>query len=223
MRKEVTHCQHFDVCIWGQKASQRIAKGMHSDCSVADGWCEASLCSRLRPRSGGLLPVKLSTPSPHTHMHSPSLLTSVLCRAGLQVLSLPQRQGFLGLRVKAGCAELHSSLRLGPGVCPGWCVEQAFPASSSCPVGLIPPWARSPGPCTGLHGQGDGDPTLPSGRLLECPPHWPHQLGSSEMTLTDSQPCLEFTDLGLTSMVAASACSKFCCQQKRVCSGTHPG
>ena len=36
------------------------------------------------------------------------------------------------------------------------------------------------------------------------------------MTLTDSQPCLEFTDLGLTSMVAASACSKFCCQQKHV-------
>ena len=129
---------------------------------------------------------------------------------------MPQRQGFSGLRVRARCAELHSSLRLGPGVCPGWCVEQAFPASSSCPVGLIPPWARSPGPCTGLHGQGDGDPTLPSGRLLECPPHWPHQLGSSEMTLTDSQPCLEFTDLGLTSMVAASACSKFCCQQKHV-------
>ena len=169
-----------------------------------------------------------SAPPPHTltctaHVCWGCLFTSVLCGAVLQVHLMPQRQGFSGLRVRARCAELHSSLRLGPGVCPGWCVEQAFPASSSCPVGLIPPWARSPGPCTGLHGQGDGDPILPSGRLLECPPHRPHQLGSSEMTLTDSQPCLEFTDLGLTSMVAASACSKFCCQQKRVCSGTHPG
>ena len=64
----------------------------------------------------------LSTPSPHTHMHSPSLLTSVLCRAGVQVLLLPQRQGFSGLWVGAGCAELRGSLRLGPGVCPGWCL-----------------------------------------------------------------------------------------------------
>ena len=36
------------------------------------------------------------------------------------------------------------------------------------------------------------------------------------MTLTISQPCLEFTELGLTSMAAASVCSKFCCQQKHV-------
>ena len=160
-------------------------------------------------------PFLCSTPSPHTHMHSPSLFTSVLCGAVLQVHLMPQRQGFSGLRVRARCAELHSSLRLGPGVCPGWCVEQAFPASSSCPVGLIPPWARSPGPCTGLHGQGDGDPILPSGRLLECPPHRPHQLGSSEMTLTDSQPCLEFTDFCLLEiLLPAETC---------VCSGTHPG
>ena len=37
------------------------------------------------------------------------------------------------------------------------------------------------------------------------------------MTLTISQPCLESTELCLTSMVAASACLKFCCQQKHVC------
>ena len=59
--EKVTHRQHFDVCIWGQKASQRIPKNpqqrMRSDCSVKDGWCEASLCSRPRPSSGGLLPV----------------------------------------------------------------------------------------------------------------------------------------------------------------------
>ena len=55
-------------------------------------------------------------------MHSPSLLTSVLCCAGLQVLLLPQRQGFSGLWVGAGCAELHGSLKLVPGVCPGWCL-----------------------------------------------------------------------------------------------------
>ena len=36
------------------------------------------------------------------------------------------------------------------------------------------------------------------------------------MTLTVGQPCLEFTEMGLTSMAAASACSKFCCQQKHV-------
>ena len=47
-------------------------------------------------------------------------------------------------------------------------------------------------------------------------PHWPHRQGSSEMTLTISQPCLEFTEMDPTSMVAASARSKCCCQQKHV-------
>ena len=51
---------------------------------------------------------------------------------------------------------------------------------------------------------------------MGCPPHWPHQLESSEMTHTISQPCLEFTELGLTTMAAPSAHSKFCCQQKDV-------
>ena len=36
------------------------------------------------------------------------------------------------------------------------------------------------------------------------------------MTLTINQPCLEVTELGLTTMAAASARSKFCCQQKHV-------
>ena len=36
------------------------------------------------------------------------------------------------------------------------------------------------------------------------------------MTLTITQHCLESTELGLTCMAAASACSKFCCQQKHV-------
>ena len=51
---------------------------------------------------------------------------------------------------------------------------------------------------------------------MGCPPHWPHQLESSEMTHTISQPCLEFTEMDPTSMVAASARSKCCCQQKHV-------
>ena len=36
------------------------------------------------------------------------------------------------------------------------------------------------------------------------------------MTVTVSQPCLEFTELGLNSMAAASARSNFCSQQKHV-------
>ena len=36
------------------------------------------------------------------------------------------------------------------------------------------------------------------------------------MTLTVSQLCLESTELGLTSITAASAHSKFYCQQKHV-------
>ena len=36
------------------------------------------------------------------------------------------------------------------------------------------------------------------------------------MTLTVSQLCLESTELGLTSIAAASARSKFYCQQKHV-------
>ena len=36
------------------------------------------------------------------------------------------------------------------------------------------------------------------------------------MTVTASQPFLEYTELGLTSMAAASACSNFCSQQRHV-------
>ena len=36
------------------------------------------------------------------------------------------------------------------------------------------------------------------------------------MTPTITQHCLESTELGLTCMAAASACSKFCCQKKHV-------
>ena len=36
------------------------------------------------------------------------------------------------------------------------------------------------------------------------------------MTVTASQPFLEYTELGLTSMAAASACSNFCSQNKHV-------
>ena len=95
-------------------------------------------------------------------------------------------------------------------------MEQAFFASSSFPVGLTPPWACSPGPCTGPQGQGWGGLTLPSGRWTGCPPHRPHPVGSSAMTVTISQPCLEFSKLGLASMAAASAHSNICSQQRCV-------
>ena len=36
------------------------------------------------------------------------------------------------------------------------------------------------------------------------------------MIMTISQPCLEFSKLGLASMAAASACSNFCSQQRHV-------
>ena len=34
-----------------------IGEDAFSDCNVKDGWCQASLCSRPSPSSGGLLPV----------------------------------------------------------------------------------------------------------------------------------------------------------------------
>ena len=92
--------------------------------------------------------------------------------------------------------------------------QQALPASSSFPVGLTPPWARSPGNCTGPHGQGVVVQPLPrgGGRVT---PHRPDPVGSSAVTVTVSQPCLEFTELGLASMAAASAHSNFCSQNKQ--------
>ena len=57
------------------------------------------------------------------------------------------------------------------------------------------------------------DPFL--GEVDGVPPHWPHPVGSSDMTLTVSQPCLEITELGLTSMAAASAHSNFCSHNKQ--------
>ena len=51
---------------------------------------------------------------------------------------------------------------------------------------------------------------------MGCPPHQPDPVGSSAMTVTVSQPCLEFSKLGLASMAAASACSNFCSQQRHV-------
>ena len=88
MREEkVTHHQHFDVCIQGQKSTQRFTKNtqhrMHSDCSVENGWYEARLCSRPRPSYGRLLSpsllslervlhtLKATQEVPrHTHLHS---------------------------------------------------------------------------------------------------------------------------------------------------------
>ena len=46
-------------------------------------------------------------------------------------------------------------------------------------------------------------------------PHRPDPVGSSAVTVTVSQPCLEFTELGLASMAAASAHSNFCSQNKQ--------
>ena len=93
-------------------------------------------------------------PTPHTDMHCPSLLTSVLYHAGLQVPLLPQRQDFLGLWVRAGYAELRVSLRLGPGcVLVGVCAaglpcflfmsSWADPRSAATLVDSVPPRTSS--------------------------------------------------------------------------------
>lgn len=72
-----------------------------------------------------------------THSHAqPQPPLSVPCRAGLRVLLLPQRQGFSGLWVGAGCAQPRGSLRLVPGVCPGWCL-----GSRPCLLSLHSQWA----------------------------------------------------------------------------------
>ena len=46
-------------------------------------------------------------------------------------------------------------------------------------------------------------------------PHRPDPVGSSAVTVTVSQPCLEFTELGLANMAAASAHSNFCSQNEQ--------
>ena len=46
-------------------------------------------------------------------------------------------------------------------------------------------------------------------------PHRPDPVGSSAVTVTVSQPCLEFTERGLASMAAASAHSNFCSQNEQ--------
>ena len=122
-------------------------------------------------------------------MHSPSLLTCVLCRAGLQVLLLPRRQGFSGLWVGAGCAQPRGSLRLVPGVCPGCCL-----GSRPCLFPLHSQWADpSMGMITGtLHWAsraGGGGLTHPSGRWMGCPPDWPDPVETSAMPETISKPC----------------------------------
>ena len=120
-------------------------------------------------------------PSPHTHMHRPSLLTCVLCRAGLQVLLPPQRQGFSSLWVRAGCAEACRRLRLVPGVCPGW-----YLGSRPCLLSLHSQWADpSLGTLTwSLHWA-----SRAGWWWSGCLPHRPDPVGSSAMTLTVSQPC----------------------------------
>ena len=93
------------------------------------------LRAQSQPQLWRTPPCEAQQPSPHTQIPSPSLLASVLCRAGLQVLVLPQREGSSGLWVGARCAEPHSSPRLGPGVCPG-CFWGGLPL-----LLFTPPWA----------------------------------------------------------------------------------
>ena len=84
--KSRTRLSYWTELIGGQKAAQRIIKNtqhrMHSDCSVKDGWCEASLCSKSSPSSGGFLPVWLSTTTPHI-LTCTDPASSLLCSAVL--------------------------------------------------------------------------------------------------------------------------------------------
>ena len=181
---------------------------------------------------GGLRPAFAPGPAP-------ALGDSSLCRsAPLPTITFPAPassplcSAMLGSRSSC-CLRGSSSQGSGsePGVLSPWQAEtgpwgvswvvsgqQAFPTSSSFPVGLTPPCARSPGPCSGPHRQAGGALTLPLGRWMGCPPHRPHPVRSSAMTVTVSQACLEFSELGLASMAAASAHSTFCSQneQRRV-------
>ena len=166
----------------------------------------------------------LSSPSSHPHMHSPSLLTSVLCRAGLQVLLLPQRQGFSGLWVGVGCAELCGSLRLGPRVCPGWCLGHSLPCFL-----FIPSWADpSVGTLTwSLHwgSRAGGWWSNPSVREVD---------GVSPSSVTSSGKLCNDNDRqpALLGVFQAGPGQYGCCfcplelllpAETYVCSGTHPG
>ena len=104
-----------------------------------------------------------------------------------------------------------------PGCVPGGVWATSLPC-----LLFIPSWADpSMGMLTwSLHwasrARGGVGPTPPSGRWTGCPLHRPHPLGNSAMIVTVSQPCLEFSKLGLASMAAASARSNFCFQQRHV-------
>ena len=160
--------------------------------------------------------MKLSAP-PHT-FRFPAPASSPLCSAALGSRSL------CCLRGKGPRGSGSEPGALSPVAAQDWarrCVLGGF--WGGLPILLFtPPWADlSMGtltwrPCTGPHGHGSGAPTPPSRRWTACPPHRPHLVGSSAMTVTVSQACLVFSELGLASMAAASAHLNFCSQQRRV-------
>ena len=78
----------------------------------------------------------LSIPSPHTHRHSPSLLTSVLCRAGLQVLLLLRGRGSRGSGLEPDVLSSVAARDWAPG-----CVLGGVWATSLPCLLFIPSWA----------------------------------------------------------------------------------
>ena len=159
--------------------------------------------------------MKLSSP-PRT-LRFPAPASSPLCSAALGSRSscCLRGRGPRGSGWEPGVLSPIAARDWAPGCVLGVSGE-AFPSCSSLPLGLTPPWARSPGPCTGPHGHGGGAPTPPSRRWTACPPRRPHPVGSSAMTVTVSQACLVFSELGLASMAVASAHLNLCSQQRRV-------
>lgn len=96
------------------------------------------------------------------------------------------------------------------------CVEKAFTRFLFIHSGADPSAGQLTMGCTGPHGQGGGDLTPPRGGE-PVPPSWPHRLGSSETTLTISQPCLGVLELSLISMAAAFVIKNLLPTQKREC------
>ena len=130
-----------------------------------------------------------SAPPSHT-LTCTAPASSPLCSAVLGSRSSCCLRGRVSwLWVGAGCAKPYGSLRLVPGVCPGWCL-----CSRPCLLTLHSQWADpSMGMITGtLHWAsraGGGGLTHPSGRWMGCPPDWPDPVETSAMPETISKPC----------------------------------
>ena len=130
-----------------------------------------------------------SAPPSHT-LTCTAPASSPLCSAVLGSMSSCCLRGRVSwLWVGAGCAKPYGSLRLVPGVCPGWCL-----CSRPCLLTLHSQWA-DPSVITltwSLHwvSRTGGWWSVPSIREVDrISPSSADPVGSSAMTVTVSQPC----------------------------------